>query len=388
MIILGIETSCDETSAAVLKMEAGGKPEPLSFKVSSSVKEQAKYGGIVPEVAARKQIEYVLPVIAEAIAEAKNKLQKTNNKEVNSENLGFDICDLSFVDAIAVTVGPGLAASLQVGIDAAKSLAYVWQKPLIPVNHLEGHLLSPLITKEKEFSMINGQFSNKSQTSNDQNPQITFPAIGLIVSGGHTELVLVKDYGDYELIGRTRDDAAGEAFDKVAKLLDLGYPGGPIIDKLAKEGNPTAFDFPRGMMHSDDFDFSFSGLKTAVLYTVQKDERVTSEEQLPNVTASFVQAVVDVLVAKVMRAVEVYGAQTVLLGGGVAASPNLRDDLTQACNNIHIPCVTPLFKFTGDNAAMIALAGYYRYVANEYIQPDLSLAAWQTLKVTPNLKLT
>lgn len=351
MIILGIESSCDETSAAVLevdppshKVTAGqsGKPKLLSFKVSSSVKEHAKYGGIIPEIAARKQIEYSIPVIEDA-------LRDSGKKEV---------------DAIAVTVGPGLATALQVGIDTAKSLAYAWQKPLIPVNHIEGHLLSPLL---------------------DHN-DMKFPAVALIVSGGHTELILMKKYGEYELLGRTRDDAAGEAFDKVAKLLDLGYPGGPVIGTRSKEGNKEAFDFPRGMMHSDNYDFSFSGLKTAVLYESKKHSEITPELQA-DIAASFQQSVVDVLVHKTIKAAEEHGAQAVLLGGGVSANQVLRETLAQRCEKHGMSCHLSPLSYSGDNAAMIALAGYYQYEAGRGINSDVHSEEWQSISAQPNLKL-
>lgn len=383
MIILGIETSCDETSAALLKIERG-KFEVLAHVVSSSVKLQAKYGGIVPEVAARKQLEYIIPVLSEALKTGNPKLKILNPKQIQknktqkSNLLEFRVSNLEFVTAIAVTAGPGLATSLQVGIDTAKTLAYAWQKPIIPTNHLEGHLLSPLLMKKESRN-------SKFKTLNKF--KIQFPAIGLIVSGGHTELILIKDYLKYKPLGQTRDDAAGEAFDKVAKLLGLGYPGGPIISKLAKSGDAVKYDFPRGMISSGDYDFSFSGLKTAVLYKTRELGSKETKNQINNLCASFQQAAVDVLVAKTMKAVKEYKAKMLLVGGGVSANPLLRKELEKNCqlNSINLQ-LSPV-KYTGDNAAMIALAGYFRYKAGDYIRSNPQTKAWQEIKVQPNLKL-
>ncbi len=384
MVILGIETSCDETSASLLEIKRG-KFNVLSHAVSSSVKEHAKHGGIVPEVAARKQMEYMIPVLEKALQTGISNFQfsifkqTTKSKPQTSKKLP--------IDAIAVTVGPGLATSLQVGIDTAKTLAYAWQKPIIPVNHLEGHLLSPLLAR-KEFSISNFQFSNKSRktSSKTHTTKIRFPAIGLIVSGGHTELILMKDFLKYKLIGRTRDDAAGEAFDKVARLLNLGYPGGPIISKLAKSGNPMAFDFPRGMMHSDDFDFSFSGLKTAVLYESRKHKKLTPKLKA-NFAASFQQAVADVLVHKTIKAAKTHNAKSILLGGGVTANLSLRRKFEKSVPELpdttyHLSPIT----YCGDNASMIALAGYYRYKNKNYIKPSYTKKL-QKISAQPNLKI-
>jgi len=342
MIILSIETSCDETSAALLEIKQNSF-NVLNNVVSSSVELQAKYGGIVPEVAARAQMEYIIPVLQETLGQV----------------------DPDEIDAIAVTVGPGLATSLQVGIDSAKSLAYLWRKPIIPINHLEGHLYSPLL----------------------ESNNMEFSAVGLIVSGGHTELILLNDFLDYKLLGRTRDDAAGEAFDKVAKLLGLGYPGGPIISQLAEKGDFKKYDFPRGMIDSGDYDFSFSGIKTSILYTVRDNPELSAKQNLPNVAASFQQAVADVLVAKAKKALEDNGAKTLLVGGGVSANPLLRNELNQMCKELNTQCLISPLVNTGDNAAMIALAGYYRYQDKNYIKPDPQSKDWQTIKAQPNLKL-
>jgi N6-L-threonylcarbamoyladenine synthase len=272
------------------------------------------------------------------------------------------------IDAIAVTVGPGLATSLQVGINTAKSLSYAWQKTLIPVNHLEGHLYSPLLLGEKK---------------------IKFPAIGLIVSGGHTLLLLVKDYLKYKLLGCTRDDAAGEAFDKVAKLLGLGYPGGPLISKLATNGDSTKYSFPRGMINSGDYDFSFSGLKTSVLYMTKKNKAILNKKELPHVAASFEQAVIDVLVTKTIKAAQKNKAQTILLGGGVTANKLLRETLVSENEKqkTKVQVLIPDLSLTTDNAAMIALAGYFRYKAKKFVKPNPQLKKWQAIKAEPNLRL-
>ena len=396
MVILGIETSCDETSASSLEIKRG-KFNVLSHAVSSSVKEHAKHGGIVPEVAARKQMEYMIPILEKALQIGISNFKFSISKQTThtstkvakrQKNRKLKTVDYRLhVDAIAVTTGPGLATSLQVGIDTAKTLAYAWQKPIIPVNHLEGHLLSPLLAG-KEFSISNFQFSNKSQktSSKTHTTKIRFPAIGLIVSGGHTELILMRDFLKYKLIGRTRDDAAGEAFDKVARLLNLGYPGGPIISKLAKSGNPMAFDFPRGMMHSNDFDFSFSGLKTAVLYESRKRKKLTPKLKA-SFAASFQQAVVDVLVHKTIKAAKAHNAKSILLGGGVTANLSLRRKFEKSVKELpdttyHLSPIT----YCGDNASMIALAGYYRYKNKNYIQPS-SAKKLKKISAQPNLKI-
>lgn len=346
MKILGIETSCDETSASVLEV-SNNLFTVKSNIISSSQDLQAKYGGIVPEVAARKQIEYIIPVVKEALL------------DIQPEQ----------VDAVAVTIGPGLATSLQTGIDTAKALAYAWQKPLIPVNHLEGHLYSPLLADEPSENVIQ------------------FPAIGLIVSGGHTELILVNNFLNYKLLGRTRDDAVGETLDKVGRLFDLPYPGGATIGRLAPTGNPTTYDFPRPMIDSDDYDFSFSGLKTAILYASKKDESMKSEENLPHFAASFDKAIVDVLSHKLAKAIKNTRPKTVLMGGGVTANPSLRNQIQKICDDNSVSCLIAKKGFTGDNAAMIAAAGYFRYQQNYYINPIPADNKWQSIKASPNFKL-
>jgi N6-L-threonylcarbamoyladenine synthase len=339
MKILGIETSCDETAAAVLKIERG-KFKLLSNNVSSQIKTHAKYGGIVPEVAARMQIEMILPVIQESLKEAKTKL-----KDINY---------------IAVTNGPGLVTSLVVGAETAKTLSFVLNKPLIPVNHLVAHLLANHL----------------------ENKKISYPAVGLIVSGGHTMLVLIKNESKYKIIGETQDDAVGEAFDKVAKMLNLGYPGGPAISKLAVTGNKEMFKLPRPMIQQQNFNFSFSGLKTAVLYLIQDKKFKKTKQQTIDLCASFQQACVDVLISKTLRAIKQYKPNSFLLGGGVAANPELRKQLREKINTKFpkVKIFIPELKFTGDNAAMIATAAYFKTKDKKKI--DI-----KKLKANPNLSL-
>ena len=309
--ILAIETSCDETSAAIVR---DGR-EVLSNVISSQIEFHKKYGGIVPEVAARKHIEVISPVIKEALEQAG--------------------CGFKELEAVAVTYGPGLVGSLLVGLCAAKAIAWAINKPLIGVNHLEGHIYANFLPPT---------------------PYPLFPFLCLLVSGGHTMIIKVSGHGQYETLGRTRDDAAGEAFDKVARFLGLGYPGGPVIDQLAKEGNPQAVKFTRPM--PDGYDFSFSGLKTAVVNHVTRYPLPVTG--LPNIAASFQQAVVDILVDKAVRAAQEHGCQTVALAGGVSANSQLRTQLLMCCRREGLTAHIPPFEYCTDNAAMIACAGYYK----------------------------
>ncbi|MFC1540697.1 tRNA (adenosine(37)-N6)-threonylcarbamoyltransferase complex transferase subunit TsaD [Candidatus Margulisiibacteriota bacterium] len=328
MNILAIETSCDETSAAVVK----DGQKILSNIIATQVEFHKKYGGIVPEVASRKHVEVINPIIAEALGKAKVKLKD--------------------LDAVAVTYGPGLVGSLLVGICAAKAIAYSLDIPLIGVNHLEGHIYANFLVDKPKF-----------------------PFICLIVSGGHTMIVLVKDHGKYEVLGRTRDDAAGEAFDKVARFLKLGYPGGPIIDKLAKEGDAKAINFTRPMLN-EGFDFSFSGIKTAVVNHVNK---MTGDSRLAtgDIAASFQQAVVDVLVAKTIRAAKKHKCKSITLAGGVAANSLLRQDLAEKGRGQGLGVEVPPITLCTDNAAMIGCAAYYH--AQQGRLADLKLPAVASL---------
>ena len=308
-VVLAIETSCDETAAAVVM----GGTDVLSSVVSSQIDLHARFGGVVPEIASRAHVEILPNVIDQAIAEA-----------------GIDT---SRIDAVAATHGPGLIGALLVGVSAAKALAFTWGVPYIGVNHLEAHLYAGLL----------------------EDSSLEFPLVVLLVSGGHTMLIEMQDFGRYRLLGRTIDDAAGEAFDKVARFLGLGYPGGPAIDRLAVEGDPSAIDFPRAMLH-EGLDFSFSGLKTSVINYVRKH----SEASTADVAASFQMAVVDVLVAKSVRAVGSVDARGLVLGGGVAANSLLRTQFAAACDALDIRCSLPSRAMCTDNAAMIGSAAWYR----------------------------
>lgn len=333
IIILGIETSCDETSAAVL---VNGK-ELTSHIISSQIDTHQKYGGVVPEIASREHCLHIRAVVEEALHEA----------------------EVSFTDlsAIAVTYGPGLVGSLLVGVAAAKAMAYAAGIPLIGVNHLEGHIYANFL----------------------EHRDLEFPLMALLVSGGHTNLILFKDHLDYEVLGRTKDDAAGEAFDKVARTLGLGYPGGPYIQEAATLGNPQAFDFPRALLEKESLDFSFSGLKSAVLNTLNSAKMKGEVLNTPDIAASFQAAVIDVLVEKSIRALDRFPVKTFALAGGVAANSNLRKALEKELLRRNLPFVYPSNKLCTDNGAMVAIAGYYRFLAGD-------VASWK-LNAIPGLSL-
>ena len=310
MKTLGIETSCDETAIAVFDSEQG----IIGESVYSQIKMHAEYGGVVPELASRDHCVKIVQVL---------------------DALG-DI-DLSTIDQDAYTSGPGLLGALLIGESFAQGLAIALDVPLIPINHLEGHLMSPIM----EF------------------PEIAVPYVSLLVSGGHSMIVDVKDRGEYEILGQSQDDAVGEAFDKVGKLLGLPYPGGPHIETLAVNGNPKAFDFPRPMMHSDNLDLSFSGLKTSVLYKVRDIEDLNDQVKA-DIAASFQQAVIDVLTKKIKKAIELTGRGDVIIAGGVAANKALRSAIKELENSMGIKVYYPDLKYCGDNAAMIAFVGSLR----------------------------
>ena len=311
MKTLGIETSCDETAIAIYDSKNG----IIGESVFSQIKMHAEYGGVVPELASRDHCVKIVTVLKEALGDI----------------------DINTIDQIAYTSGPGLLGALLIGESFAQGLSTALKIPLLPINHLEGHLMSPVM----EF------------------PEIQTPYISLLVSGGHSMIVDVKERGNYEILGQSQDDAVGEAFDKVGKLLDLPYPGGPHIEKLALNGNPHAYDFPRPMMHSDNLDLSFSGLKTSVLYTVRDIENIT-EEIKADIAASFQQAVIDVLTRKIKKAVEVSGRSDVIIAGGVAANKPLRSAIKDLENLLGIRVFYPSLKYCGDNAAMIAFVGSLR----------------------------
>ena len=308
--VLAIETSCDETAAAVV---AGGR-EVLSSVVSSQIDLHARFGGVVPEIASRAHVDLLTPVVAEAMLHA-------------------GVEDGRSLDAVACTIGPGLIGALLVGLSHAKALALVWDVPFVGVNHLEGHLYASFL----------------------EEPDLELPAVVLLVSGGHTMLILMEAPGRYRLLGQTIDDAAGEAFDKVARFLGLGYPGGPVIDRLAMSGDPTAIPFPRGL-RGEGYDFSFSGLKTSVITYVRKHPEATVED----IAASFQEAVVDVLVTKAKAAAREVGAKALCLAGGVAANSSLRERTLDVCIADGLHAYLPSRSMCTDNAAMIAAAGWWR----------------------------
>lgn len=337
-LTLAIETSCDETSAAVL---VNGR-EILANIISSQVPVHQKFGGVVPEIASRKHIENVIPVVDACLKEANVKLEDINH--------------------IGVTYGPGLVGALLVGVAAAKSLSYILDVPLIGVNHLEGHIFANFLA----------------------HPELKPPFVALVVSGGHTSLVYVKDYNDFELIGQTRDDAAGEAFDKVARVMGLPYPGGPQIDRLAKEGNPEAIDFPQALHEKGNFEFSFSGLKSAVLNYLNSAKQKGEEINQADVAASFQRAVIEVLVHKALQAVKSVGVNTLVLAGGVAANSALRERLNNECEKTNIEFCYPTPILCTDNAAMIGCRAYYQSRLKEY--SDLYLNAVPSLKLTSKVQ--
>jgi len=368
MLILGIETSCDDTGIAVIKAE-GKKPIPapeqvrcrvnfdiLSNVVSSQIKTHAPFGGVVPNLAAREHLKNIEPCLKTALLEAGIKLKD--------------------IDLITVTVGPGLIPSLLIGVNFAKALAYRFNKPIIGVNHIEAHIIAAVAAT--------------SPKSRIPNPKL-FPAVALVVSGGHTQLVLVKKIGDYKIIGETRDDAAGECFDKVAKLLNLGYPGGPIISTKAEEfrirNQESRIKLPRPMINHKNYDFSFSGLKTAVLYlTRENKEKLNDEKFIQELCRETQQAIIDVLTEKTLKSAKEYKAKTIILAGGVAANKELRNQLELRIKNqeSRIKFLVPEMKLCTDNGAMIAMTGYLAVKRD----PDFGRGkSWQKIKANSNLRI-
>ncbi|WP_047979533.1 tRNA (adenosine(37)-N6)-threonylcarbamoyltransferase complex transferase subunit TsaD [Ornithinibacillus contaminans] len=322
--ILGIETSCDETAVAIVK---NGR-EIISNVVASQIESHKRFGGVVPEIASRHHVEQITLVLEEAFQES---------------GLSWDE-----IDAITVTEGPGLVGALLIGVNAAKALAFAKNKPLVGVHHIAGHIYANRL--EEEFQ---------------------FPLLALIVSGGHTELVLMKEHGSYEVIGETRDDAAGEAYDKVARMLNLPYPGGPHIDRLAAEGK-VSIDFPRAWLEEDSFDFSFSGLKSAVINRIHNAKQKGITLKPEDIAASFQASVIDVLVAKTVKAAKQYGVKQVIVAGGVAANKGLRKELEAKFAETDIPLLIPPLRLCTDNAAMIAAAGTINYEQGKRSGLDLN----------------
>lgn len=412
MRILAIETSCDDTGIAILEYKtSASQPKILANLVSSQTKIHAPWGGVVPMLAKREHQKNLIPLLKQALKDA--ELLTINNKQstINNPNLQSKLSNLKSIferepellknilpflnkyqkpaiDAIAVTIGPGLEPALWVGVNLARALACFWSQPLIAVNHVAGHLAAALA--------VDGQSRAIS------NKNIILPAIALVASGGHTQLIFVKKFGDYKIVGETRDDAAGEAFDKVAKMLNLGYPGGPAVAKIAnfhksdhkssqiniseisgKSVRISHIKLPRPMINSGDFDFSFSGLKTAVLYTLQKMTRAEIKRLTPAIAAEFQQAIIDVLVAKTLAAAKKYRAASVLLCGGVAANKMLRQALAKESTRAGLLFGAPPVNFCTDNAVMIALA-----TAHQPKQKPTSKATWRYLKAQANLRIS
>lgn len=333
VLILAIESSCDETAAAVVK---NGR-EVLSNVINTQIAIHTEYGGVVPEIASRKHIENINPVIKKALTDA-----------------GVTLDD---IDAIGVTYGPGLVGALLVGVAEAKAIAFAKNKPLVGVHHIEGHISANYV----------------------ENKELEPPFVALVVSGGHTHLVKVNDYGEYEIIGRTRDDAAGEAFDKVARAIGLGYPGGPKIDKLAKEGNPEAIEFPRAHVDDAPYDFSFSGIKSAVLNYINSANMQGKGINRADVAASFQKAVVDALVSRAVKLAKECGMDKLAIAGGVASNSALRAAVQEECAKNNIRFYSPSPVLCTDNAAMIGAAAYYEYIKGVRHGYDLN--------AVPNLKL-
>jgi N6-L-threonylcarbamoyladenine synthase len=343
MVILGIETSCDETAAAVVKLRAG-RMEVLREVIASQAKLHARYGGIVPEVAARKQVEIIIPVLEQVGVLPKQ------------------------IDAIAVTSGPGLVTSLGVGVETAKCLSLAWGKPLLGVNHVLAHLYACWL-------------SHPQLVHNDA----LLPTLGLIVSGGHTELVLLRSNGRYKLLGRTLDDAAGECLDKSARLLGLPYPGGAKLEQLAKRGDPSCSPFPKSLANTHSLDFSFSGLKTAVRYHIEK-ARPTGRQRA-DIAAGVQAAVAEQLTRRVEQALTKYRVNSMVIGGGVTANQYIRSELQRACNRHDVPLLLPEQRWTGDNAAMIAALALVQLRGKSKTQISRLKNSWRTLIAEPNWEL-
>lgn len=361
-LVLAIETSCDETAISIIRSK-DGKLTVLSNEISSQVKLHAKWGGVVPNLAAREHVKNITPLL-----------------ELSLKNAGIEAKD---VDAIAVTHGPGLIPALMVGTGFAKTLAYLWEKPIIGIHHIEGHIYANWI---REIS------NSKSQIPNAQ--EIKFPVLCLVVSGGHTQLVSMKDHFEYEIVGQTLDDAAGEAFDKVARILGIGYPGGPTVAaraaKFQDSNDKFQIKLPRPMLNKNNFNFSFSGLKTAVLYETKKNPALLKDNAyISAICHEFQQAAIDVLVSKTIKAAKQYEPATIMLAGGVSANKELRKQLGEAIKK-DLPQTDyriPEMELTGDNAAMIGAAAALRWQKMSDAQKKKALNNWSALQPDANLKM-
>jgi len=377
MIILGIETSCDETAASIISVESG-KATLLSNIVSSQIALHAQWGGVVPNLAAREHLKNILPVIETALKKAQKKP--------------------SDLDLVAVTNGPGLIPALLIGTTTAKTLSYLWKKPLLGIHHIEGHIYANFINSEQRKKDSGQEIATNKKKNEEESASCSlftdhcFPALCLVVSGGHTQLILMQKHLNYEIIGETVDDAVGEAFDKVARILGLGYPGGPAVAKLADAytGKEKKFKItlPRPMLKSKNFNFSFSGLKTAVLYATKKNpENLKDQDYIAEMCQEFQTAVTQVLVEKTVRAAKKYAPRTILLAGGVSANACLRKKLELSVkeNLENTTCLVPELAYSLDNAAMIAMAGYWRW---KNLKNKKSLTqTWQNMKTSASLKL-
>ncbi len=351
MKILAIESSCDDTSVALVECSNKGF-FVIAEKTASQIDLHKKFGGVIPEIAGRMHAEKIIPLVEEISKEGKP-------------------------DIITVASGPGLITGLIVGVETARNLSYFLKKPLVSVNHLEGHIHSVEIGLQSTDYRL--QKNNRAKSEVRSPKSIQYPALALIVSGGHTELVLMKKPGNYKLIGATLDDAAGECFDKVAKMLKLSYPGGPKISILAQKGNGKAIDFPRPMLNQDNFNFSFSGLKTAVLYHLQKNP-ANNKKKLQDFCASFEQAIIDVLTEKTVRAIKKYKPKTVVMGGGVTANTKLRQTMEEKIKPLGVLLLIPELKYCMDNATMLAVAGYYKAKNKKFIP-------WKKLQANPTWEI-
>ncbi len=376
LIILGIETSCDETAVSVVRVVDNGI-RVLSNVVSSQVKLHAKWGGVVPNLAAREHLKNIIPVLELALKKARVTPSK--------------------IDLISATQGPGLIPALLIGTNVAKTLAYVWKKPLIGIHHIEGHIYANFIRNEisviSNFSRHSGTPPRRWQFPISKHKEIKFPVLCLVVSGGHTQLILMKKHLDYEIVGETLDDAAGEAFDKAARILGLEYPGGPAIAKCASQckfeirNSKFEISLPRPMINSNNLNFSFSGLKTAVLYATRNLQLTTNNKQL--LSKEFQQAVADVLISKTLKAAKIYQPKAIMLAGGVSANVELRNQLRNNLRRYYPNAIykIPDTKYSIDNAAMIAAAGHYRWKFMSAAQRKKSLNNWKILQPDANLKL-
>ena len=384
MIILAIETSCDETSISLLKAERGNF-KILSNIVSSQIKVHRKWGGVVPTLAKREHQKNLVPVLKRALNEA-GLLKRIKGSEPRNKNLKFakikeilareeilykkteaflKTYQKPRINFISIASGPGLEPALWVGVNFSRTLSYFWNLPIVAVNHVEAHIFANF-------------FDKRLQNKRNKN----FPILCLSVAGGHTQLILMRNYGKYKLIGETRDDTAGECFDKVARMLELGYPGGPIISSLAQKGNLSAFNFPRPMIYAKNYDFSFSGLKTAVLYFLRKKSKGTIKKKKKDICASFQQAVIDVLIFKTIRAAKEFKVKNIMISGGVAANKELRKQLAEKIKR-ELPDVNyiiPDIEFCTDNAVMVAMTAYFKPKKNR-------TKNWQEIVADANIKI-